>query len=295
MGEGHLFEMRRKPHAGALVETVDPARWTPGPFDRDHLRRALVDGCVAGLVTTHDRGNVRWKIERLVAGDPDLQFGLTGLSEDDGGPSFEAVLALMADAAGFDADPGLRFGPMAVDPERVLDACEGAGDRLAEAARRGEHVLLATGHPGGLLLLYQAVGRLLVEHGATLLEPMDGFGWSHAGKPREIRYVGGVATYTSRADLLHTHASEPMELLLDDATPDLVFADHGFAGAAIQAGLDTISIVDVNDPAPVVARAQGRTHHVICMDDNVRPEAYWPCFQAIAARLLIPRPPGPEG
>ena len=104
-----------------------------------------------------------------------------------------------------------------------------------------------------------------------------------------------MATYTSRADLLHTHASEPMELLLDDATPDLVFADHGFAGAAIQAGLDTISIVDVNDPAPVVARAQGRTHHVICMDDNVRPEAYWPCFQAIVARLLIPRPPGAEG
>jgi hypothetical protein len=82
--------------------------------------------------------------------------------------------------------------------------------------------------------------------------------------------------------MLHTHSPEPMQLLLGEVAPDLVFADHGFAGAAIEAGVETISIVDVNDPAPVVARAQGRTEHVICMDDNVRPEAYWPCFQALA-------------
>jgi hypothetical protein len=41
----------------------------------------------------------------------------------------------------------------------------------------------------------------------------------------------------------------------------------------------------VNDPALVVARAQGRTETVIVMDDNVSPEDYWPCFQAIASRL----------
>ena len=87
--------------------------------------------------------------------------------------------------------------------------------------------------------------------------------------------------------MLHTHAAEPMQRMLASAEiePDLVFADHGFAGAAIEAGIETISIVDVNDPAPVVARALGRTELVICMDDNVRPEAYWTCFQAIAAQF----------
>ncbi len=35
----------------------------------------------------------------------------------------------------------------------------------------------------------------------------------------------------------------------------------------------------------IVAKAQGRTETVIVMDDNVRPEDYWPCFQVIAARL----------
>ena len=76
-----------------------------------------------------------------------------------------------------------------------------------------------------------------------------------------------------------------MEHILAAGSPDLVFADHGFAGAAIQAGLETISIADVNDPAPAVAAELGRTDVVIVMDDNVDPGAYWPCFQAIASRF----------
>ena len=137
------------------------------------------------------------------------------------------------------------------------------------------------------------MAELLVEAGAKLLTPHDGVAWRSAGHHREIRYYRGVAVYTSRADMLHTHAAEPMERMLASAEiePELVFADHGFAGAAIEAGIETISIVDVNDPAPVVARALGRTELVICMDDNVRPEAYWPCFQAIAA----PFQPSPTG
>jgi hypothetical protein len=67
--------------------------------------------------------------------------------------------------------------------------------------------------------------------------------------------------------------------------PDLVLADHGFAGSAIEAGIETLSVADVNDPALLVAKAQGRTERVIVMDDNVRPESYWPCFQEIVAQL----------
>ena len=283
--------MRRKPYerAGAQPHLAGTGgRWERSAYARDELAAALVHGCVAGLVTSHDRRNVRWKIHQLLDGEPIAQFGLSGVSgRAPGAPSFAEVLAMMADAAGFDPDPGLQDGPMAVDPDRVLAACAAAGVRLAEAANRGEDVLLATGHPGGLLLLYQAVGALLDGSGAKLLEPMDGFSWDHDGRRREIRYFGGVAVYTSRADMLHTHSAEPMELLLAEAAPDLVFADHGFAGAAIEAGIETISIVDVNDPAPVVARSQGRTEHVICMDDNVRPEAYWPCFQAIAGAFRL--------
>jgi hypothetical protein len=49
--------------------------------------------------------------------------------------------------------------------------------------------------------------------------------------------------------------------------------------------VDTLAIADVNDPALVVARAQARCGPLIVMDDNVSPESYWPCFQAIVSRL----------
>ncbi len=62
-------------------------------------------------------------------------------------------------------------------------------------------------------------------------------------------------------------------------------ADHGFAGAAIELGIDTLSVADVNDPALVVAKHLGMTETVIVMDDNVQPEDYWPCYQAVAAEF----------
>ena len=86
-----------------------------------------------------------------------------------------------------------------------------------------------------------------------------------------------------------------MRLMLEDIRPDLVFGDHGFAGAAIDDGIETISVADVNDPAPVVAKWQGRTEMVIVMDDNVQPEAYWPCFQAIATGFPPAQPGAPTG
>jgi hypothetical protein len=147
-----------------------------------------------------------------------------------------------------------------------------------------ERVLLATGHPAGLIVLYQAVGRLLEEGGATLLRPLSGFEWRDGRHHRQVRYLQGVGVLTDRGSTKHTHEPVPMEWMLEQVQPDLVFADHGFAGAAIEAGVDTISIVDVNDPAPVVAKHLGMTRLVIVMDDNIQPDDYWPCFQAIASR-----------
>jgi hypothetical protein len=256
-------------------------RWHRAPYTHEELAEALLAGQVAGEVTSHDRHNVRWKIKRLVRGDPDLLFGLSGLD----GLSANEVLALVADEAGFDPDPLLRDDPVPIRPERVLAACEAAGRRLARAAEQGERVVLATGHPAGLLLLYVAVGELLGDGGAKLLRPADGMAWRELDHHREIRYFHGVASLTDRASTLHTHRSDPMERMLEEAQPDLVFADHGFAGAAIQAGIDTVSIADINDPALVVAKARGRTETVIVMDDNVRPDDYWPCFQTIASQF----------
>ena len=97
--------------------------------------------------------------------------------------------------------------------------------------------------------------------------------------------MNGVAVLTDRASARHTHSPRAMETMLAEVTPDLVVADHGFAGAAIEAGVEAVSVADVNDPALIVAKAQGRTRIVVVMDDNVNADDYWPCFQAAAARF----------
>lgn len=267
-------------HAARLPAIDD--RWDPKPTPRAELVRGLLEGSVAGIEVSHPFDNVVRNIRLLHEGDPDKRFGMSGLqamAPDD-------VLAFVGRAAGFDPGRLEETGPVPVDPELVLDACAEAGDRLALAIARSERVVLATGHPFGLAHLYGAVGRALRSGGARVLRPADGRAWTDENSDRwSIRYLEDVAMLTDDQRPRHTHAAEAMELMLDEETPDLVFADHGFAGAAIERGVETLSIADVNDPALLVAKAQGGTEVVIVMDDNVSPDDYWPCFQAIAARL----------
>ena len=273
--------MQSKAHETRAHEATLRDLWRPQPerFSEEELSEAMLASGAAGPDCSHDRANVLWKVDRLISGDPDAQFGLSGLTRF----SVSEVLAMIGEEAGFDpAIFGDGDGPVPIDPSRVLAACRAVGLRLAHAARQGERVVLATGHPSGLPLLYMAVAELLEERGAKLLRPAEGVDWRELGRRREIRYFHGVAMLSDRASTLHTHAPRAMQAMLQEARPDLVFADHGFAGAAIEARIDTVSIADVNDPALVVAKWQGRTDTVIVMDDNVKPDTYWPCFQAIA-------------
>jgi hypothetical protein len=255
--------------------------WVPAPHPRDELLRAMVAGGMAGVVS-HPMDNVLWKIGLLVGGDTRSQFGLSGLDRFDR----NEVLGLVADAAGFVPDRRIRWGPVRVQAERILEACEEAGDRLAEACARGESVLFATGHPGGLARLYQKLAREVGRRGATVVRPAEGRSWREPGiGRREIRYLDGVAVVVQQGQPAHTHGAGAMQRILRHEMPDLVVGDHGFAGAAIEAGIDTLSVADVNDPALLVAKALGRTRTVIVMDDHVHPDAYWPCFQAMCWRL----------
>lgn len=259
-------------------------RWTPAVYDRETLVRGLLEGRIAGPEISHQMDNVRLNIGLLLEGDDDKQFGMTGLQT----LRPAEVLELVGNAAGFAPDPDRTAGPVPIDPNLVLDSCEAVGERLALACRRGERMILATGHPVGLTHLYVEVARLLRARGVELLRPHEGVAWKepHSHHPHEVRYLEGVAILTDKASAKHTHRGDAMFRMLEEARPDLVFADHGFAGAAIESGVETLSIADVNDPALFVARAQGRTEVVIVMDDNVQPEAYWPCFRAIAGRVV---------
>ena len=56
--------------------------------------------------------------------------------------------------------------------------------------------------------------------------------------------------------------------------PELVFGDHGFAGAAVSRGIPVIAFMDTNDTAIAIARARGWDITLIPLDDGRRPDAY---------------------
>jgi len=86
------------------------------------------------------------------------------------------------------------------------------------------------------------------------------------------------------ASLLHTHDPDPMRHVLRQAEPvDLVVADHGFAGAAIAAGIPTVAIMDTNDPALAVVAGRGADVTVIPMDDNRPLNSYVTALEVLKA------------
>ena len=255
-------------------------RWEARPYPREELTRALVEGGVAGQAG-HPHHNVFGNIRMLVEHDPDKLFGLSDMPEPFG---FEDIVRLVGEAAGVPIDALATEGSPDIDPGAVLDSCERMGERLAAAARRGERMLFATGHPGDLDPLYGAIAELAAARGARIIRPGEGIFWSDLGAGRRwtIAFHGSVGMVTDEERPRHSHRPDPMEVMLTAERPDLVVADHGFAGAAIEAGVETLSVADVNDPALIVAKAQGRTDIVVVLDDHVPPGAYWPCFQAVA-------------
>jgi hypothetical protein len=256
-------------------------RWEPRAYPREELERALVAGGVAGPAG-HPHHNVFGNIRRLVAHDPDKLFGLSSMPEPF---DFADIVRLVGDAAGVPIDELATEGAPDIDAGALLDACAALGERLADAARGGARVLFATGHPGDLDPLYGSIARIAERAGATLVRPAEEATWAddRAGHDWTIAYHGAVGMVTDGERPRHTHRPEAMRRMLADEGPDLVIADHGFAGAAIEAGVETLSFADVNDPALIVAKAQGRTEIVAVLDDHVPAEAYWPCVQAIAA------------
>lgn len=274
--------------------TSDRRRRRPlelGEVDPDGLlRRYLPASRLAGAVATSPRSTLA-SCARMIRGDASYTFGL----EDWSSTRFlEAVDAVRRVCGG---DPGGRDdpdGPGWIEPSRTLAGIARHREVLARVVDGGgARVLLATGHPTGLLPHYQAIGRLLQEGGSQLLAPLDDRRDVDAdGRRLGLRYLDGVACLFDGGALLHTHRSRWMERALDalDAlrggpgTVELCVADHGFAGAAIERGIPTLSIAEVNDPALPLAQVRGRTDAVLPIDDNLAPQRFVPVTAAMLAR-----------
>jgi hypothetical protein len=259
---------------------------------RAELREQLRAARIAGDVATSRANNLR-SYRRVAAADEYASFGL----DLDRRWTFEAVLAVMAARCGVSPEAAHTEGPDTIDPDLTIDALEAAAVHLARAAADRARVLVATGHPAGLLPVHLATAAALRRAGCDLLTPAAGWAyeeWRRDGETvREIRHVGDVAMVSGRGELSHTHSAVPMRAMLDDLAatgqepPDLVFADHGWAGAAGSAGISVVGFADSNDPALFLGAEEGAIAVVVPLDDNVLPHLYGPLTAYLLDRAKI--------
>jgi hypothetical protein len=247
------------------------------------LRSHLVAARLAGRVATSPASTLS-SCSRLVAGDVRYTFGLSDWHETTLREAVEAVRSLCGgDPGGSEEMDGEGF----IDPGATLHAIAHHRAVLAGAASSQWRVLLATGHPTGLLGHYTALARALQHAGCELRVALDDttVRTGDDGRRRALRFIDGVACVTDGGALLHSHRSEYMEALLDalDDEVDLVIGDHGMAGAAVERGIRTLSIADVNDPALPLAQVRGRTDGVLPIDDNLAPRLFVPVTAAMLA------------
>jgi hypothetical protein len=258
------------------------------PPTREELREHLVRTFIAGDVATPRQNNLL-HYRRMADRRPYYQFGLVFQREW----SFEDILALMVKRCGVHPDPSHQYGDDTIDPDLTLDALEAMAQRIGDAARRRQRVLLATGHPSGLLPVYVALARELRSRGCQVLTPAAGWSYevdtSQGLRSRHIRYIDDVAVLGGGGSLHHTHDPDPMRAILENLSansltwPDLVIADHGWAGAAGEAGISTVGFADCNDPALFAGEAEGKVHTVVPLDDNVTPSHYAPLTMYLLA------------
>jgi len=250
--------------------------------DATALREHLVSSGIAGDVATPREDNLR-KYAMFADRTPGAMFGLDPTGRWD----FADLLDLMARRVGVSPDPDYRRGLDRIDVALTIAGLDRMAERLATAASTpGARVIVATGHPSGLLPVHLAVVSALRSRGVRILTPAAGWsyqaGTATGSSHREIRYVDDVAMVSNRGELNHTHSPRPMEAMLraladaGEPPPDLVVGDHGWAGAAGQAGVTAVGFADSNDPGLFVGEEEGTVAVSVPLDDNVAPHLYTP-------------------
>jgi hypothetical protein len=223
----------------------------------------LSEAGVAGNRTSHGAENNLYKIGLLLELDETNTFGMENLLRHVGfNEAYEAVEHQIGNPPDREENPGRGC----IDPVRTAAGLIEAGGRIREVACSGGRLIFATGHPGAVILYYLGLVRWAEELGGKALTAQARGRYQ---KGVSLDWAGSVGTLGDGASLFHTHDPEPMRDVLRQTGPaDLVVADHGFAGAAIAAGIPTVVVMDTNDPAFAVVAGRGADVTVVPMDDN---------------------------
>ncbi|MFC4500559.1 MULTISPECIES: phosphatase [Streptomyces] len=259
-----------------------PISGIPRTPSRAELIEHLVKTRIAGDVATPRENNLS-HYRQLANGNRNYWLGL---ELGDRWTDEQDVLAVMAERVGVNDDPEYRHGQDTIDPALTVDGLNRLAARLRKAADGHHRVLFATGHPGGLLDVHRATAAALRAAGCEIMVIPDGLQTEEG----YVWQVADVAVLEHGATLWHTHSGEPMRQILTawertgKQLPDLVVADHGWAGYAGQHGIDSVGYADCNDPGLFIAEAEGTVQVAVPLDDHVvSPRHYDPMVAYLLA------------
>lgn len=236
---------------------------------------------ITGAVATPREDNLR-HMQLFLEGSEHLEFGVRTTRTWE----LDEVFDLMHHRVGISPDREHFAGQDTIDSGKCVAALDRFGSVFGAAVAAGERILFATGHPAGLLPVHAALAAAARQDGATVVEVPEG----QRFRQGDIRQLFGVLAWHQHGGLVHTHSPEPMQLSLEllaangQPIPDLVVADHGWAGFAASAGIAAVGFADCNDPGLFVSEAEGQLKVAVPLDDNVCPGLYEPMIAYLLDR-----------
>ena len=239
------------------------------------IERKLTKWRLAGPELSHSRLNNLDAVKRLVGGDPYVTFGIRAVldyvrAED---PEPHDVLKIISEFTKCSQDIGYTQGRGYISPSSTIKGLRAGASAIKRVAGQGGSVLFATGHPGAMIDFYSELAYVVRRLGGRVLDLSKGQVVQQGEDMDQVKVVDSINSIGILSDTcsaLHSHDSRPMELVLNDADkmPDLVVADHGFAGEAINRGIPTVAVMDTNDPGLAVAKRLGANVVLVPMNDN---------------------------
>lgn len=206
-------------------------------------------------------------IKRLMRRQPFYTFGITALEHAIRHRQLSSgqVRTILIEASGVDAHRFRRRGPGYLDPAKSAAALAAALAQIAAASRARQQIVFATGHPGAMVGFMIELADWSKRLGGRLVT-ITGAIPTHGQMGLDI--IGPVLVPSDGCSAYHSHETIYIDRLLELAHPDLVVADHGFAGGALNHGLATIGFYDTDDPALPVASRLGLPLLAVPLNDN---------------------------
>jgi hypothetical protein len=239
------------------------------------IERKLTRLRLAGPELSHSRKNNLEAVQKLAAVDPYATFGIHKVIEYVQANQLDAgeALTMIAGITKCSQDINYTEGRGYISPSSTLKGLKATAAAIKRVAGQGGSVLFATGHPGSMIDYYTELAYLVRRFGGRVLDLARGQ-IVQQGHDRDtvqvVDSVNSIAFLSDTCAALHSHDSRPMEIMLDqaDRPPDLVVADHGFAGEAINRDIPTVAVMDTNDPGLAVAKKLGANLILVPMNDN---------------------------